>query len=109
MPFDMPFEVTWAELHDAMGDESTSLLERLEGQALPILAWVSPYLAALGVGAAVARVAALVRNRRLEPVRFPARHRHTDLRAVYFVKLAAGFPKYHVAMLPFWAVVMPTG
>ena len=54
MPFDMPFGVTWAELHDAVGGDS-DLRERLEGQALPILAWVSPYLAALFAAATVAR------------------------------------------------------
>jgi hypothetical protein len=103
MPFDMPFGVTYAELHDAVGGES-DLLQRLEGQALPILAWVSPYLAVLFVAATVARVAALVRHRRLEPVDFLL-GMGVLVCAVYFVKLAAGFPKYHVAMLPFWAVV----
>ncbi|HEY7064994.1 MAG TPA: glycosyltransferase family 39 protein [Chloroflexota bacterium] len=103
MPFDMPFGVTWAELHDAVGSDG-DLQERLEGQALPIVAWVSPYLAALFAGATVARVAAFVRRRRLEPVDFLL-GMGLVICGVYFVKLAAGFPKYHVAMLPFWAVV----
>ena len=103
MPFDMPFGVTWAELHDAVGGDG-DLWDRLEGQALPILAWVSPYLAALFVAATAARVAAFVRRRRLEPVDFLL-GMGVLVCAVYFVKLAAGFPKYHVAMLPFWAVV----
>src|SRR5207248_7189255 len=77
---------------------------RLDGQALPILGWVSPYLAALFVGATVARVAAFARHRRLQPVDFLLGI-GVLVCAVYFVKLAAGFPKYHVAMLPFWAVV----
>jgi hypothetical protein len=80
------------------------LSERLEGQVLPILAWVSPYLAALFVAATVARLAAFARRRRLEPVDFLLGI-GALICAVYFVKLAAGFPKYHVAMLPFWAVV----
>jgi len=104
MPFDMPFEVTWAELHDAVGGDG-DLLERLESQALPILAWVSPYLAALYVGAVVARIAAFLRRWRVEPVDFLLGI-GTLVCAVYFVKLAAGFPKYHVAMLPFWSVVI---
>jgi 4-amino-4-deoxy-L-arabinose transferase-like glycosyltransferase len=103
MPFDMPFGVTWAELHDAVGGDG-DLSERLEGQVLPILAWVSPYLAALFVAATVARLAAFARRRRLEPVDFLLGI-GALICAVYFVKLAAGFPKYHVAMLPFWAVV----
>ncbi|HZS00966.1 MAG TPA: glycosyltransferase family 39 protein [Chloroflexota bacterium] len=103
MPFDMPFGVTWAELHDAVGSEG-DLSERFDTQALPILAWVSPYLAALFVAATVARVATFARRRRLEPVDFVL-GMGILVCAVYFVKLAAGFPKYHVAMLPFWAVV----
>ncbi|HLH21558.1 MAG TPA: glycosyltransferase family 39 protein [Chloroflexota bacterium] len=103
MPFDMPFGVTWAELHDAVGSDG-DLSERFAAQALPILAWVSPYLAALFAAATMSRVAAFVRRRRLEPVDFLL-GAGLVIGAVYFVKLAAGFPKYHVAMLPFWAVV----
>ncbi len=106
LPFEMPFGVTWAELHDAVGsDGATDLLERIEPQALPVLAWVSPYLAALGVGALVARAAALVRQRRLETVDFLL-GMGLLVGIIYFVKLAAGFPKYHIAMMPFWAVAL---
>lgn len=106
MPFEMPFQVTWLELHDAVGSgHSAELAERVESQALPILAWVSPYLVAVYVGAGVARLAALARRRRLEPVDFLLGV-GTVIALVYFVKLAAGFPKYHIAMMPFWAVVL---
>ena len=105
MPFDMPFGVTWAELHDAVGGDHADPLQRLEPQALPILGWVSPYLVALFLGATVARVAALVRRRSLEPVDFLL-GMGILVCAVYFVKLAAGFPKYHAAMMPFWAVLI---
>ncbi len=105
LPFDMPLGVTWAELADALGGEHGALAERLETQALPILAWVSPYLTALFVGAAMARAVAFVRRRRLEPVDFLLGFGALVCLA-YFIKLAAGFPKYHIAMMPFWAVVI---
>jgi len=106
MPFEMPFQVTWLELRDALGDgQAGELAERLESQALPILAWVSPYLAAVYVAAGAARGVALVRQRRLEPIDLLFGF-GTVVALVYFVKLAAGFPKYHIAMMPFWAVVI---
>lgn len=106
LPFEMPFQVTWLELRDALGDGHTrELAERLESQTLPIVAWVSPYLVAVYVAAAVARVVALMRQRRVEPVDLLLGF-GTVVAVVYFVKLAAGFPKYHIAMMPFWAVVV---
>ncbi|MBI3965463.1 MAG: glycosyltransferase family 39 protein [Chloroflexi bacterium] len=106
-PWAMPFEVTWLELTDASGT-ARSWLTSLEGfkrAVAPITFWTSPYFALLCVGATVWRLARFVRTRRAEPL-------DTVLLLAgvifftYLIRSAGFFPKYHVAMLPLWCVVV---
>jgi 4-amino-4-deoxy-L-arabinose transferase-like glycosyltransferase len=105
MPFDMPFGVIWIELVDASTYSRGWLRspETLLSTLAPSLLWTGPYLVPLFAAAGVARLRGYVATRKVQPV---------DLLVgfglvvflIYLVKLAGGFPKYHIAMLPFWAV-----
>ena len=124
MPFDAPFRILAIELHDARG--SGSIYEKLAEMArhAPYVAlWVSPYLLALFIWAGVSRLWAIVtgpvvaglRRARRRPaegerwgawvVDFPLAAGGAIL-AVYLIKLAASFPKYHISMMPFVPVAV---
>ncbi|HEU5318547.1 MAG TPA: hypothetical protein VFX49_20710, partial [Chloroflexota bacterium] len=123
MPFLLPFQILQHELRDAAGSTSgwrenpRILLELVSYVAL----WVSPYLVFLFVWAGAARLTDLVvgpfvvLGRRL--LRRPAAGEPwgawavdfslvcgAAIGAAYLIKLAASFPKYHISMMPFWAV-----
>ena len=107
MPFEMHFQWTAWQLFDAsqytrswLGDAA-----RMRGELAPALVWTSPYLAAAFAALGMVRVAAWIKTRRAAPVDFLLLLGGLVL-VVYFVKLAANFPKYHVGMLPFWAVAL---
>lgn len=105
MPFEMPFAVTWIQLW--LAADSTAAWRdspAAAAQALgPGLLWAGTYLALLFLAAALARGRGYLVSRKAQPV---------DLLigfgllvyGVYLIKLAGGFPKYQVAMLPFWAL-----
>jgi hypothetical protein len=123
MPFAMPFRILAVELGDAAHsthgwrENPRVVLELVSYVAL----WVSPYLLLLFVWAGLARLADLV----VGPVfRLAARVARRPwagepwgawpidfvllaggaIGAAYLIKLAASFPKYHITMMPFWAV-----
>ena len=123
MPFLLPFIVLDHELRDAAGSTSSwrenprVLLELVSYVAL----WVSPYLIFLFVWSGLARVYDLLVGPVVSGARRVARRaveregwgmRPMDLAlmagagigAAYLIKLAASFPKYHISMMPFWAV-----
>jgi 4-amino-4-deoxy-L-arabinose transferase-like glycosyltransferase len=107
MPFAMPFEWTAWELFDAsrhtrgwLGD-----LARMRAEMAPPLAWVSPYLAGAFGALAAWRMAAWCRTRQAAPVDFLL-VLGGAIFGVYFIKLAANFPKYHVAMMPYWSAAL---
>jgi hypothetical protein len=125
MPFDAPFRILAIELHDATGaaasldQKARELFDHLVYVAL----WVSPYLIALFVWAGVARLVDLVsgpfvvgahRLLKRPLTREPWGAWAVDFSLVcggaigfaYLIKLAASFPKYHISMMPFWAVGM---
>lgn len=105
MPFDMPFAVTWLQLWlaaDSTGAWRNSPAAAARALA-PGLLWAGPYLVPLFLAAALTRARSLLLSRKVQAV---------DLLiglgllvyVVYLIKLAGGFPKYQVAMLPFWAL-----
>ena len=123
MPFLLPFRILDLELRDAAGssvswrENPRVLLDLVSYVAL----WVSPYLILLFVWAGLARVGDLT----VRPVAGllatpapPARAgepwgmRPVDFvllpagpsPPLYLIKLAASFPKYHITMMPFWAM-----
>jgi len=123
MPFLLPFQILDHELRDAAGSTSSwrenprLLLDLVSYVAL----WVSPYLIFLFVWAGLARLTDLLTG----PVRAGARRilrrpvagepwgawsvdfaliGGAAIGAAYLIKLAASFPKYHITMMPFWAV-----
>jgi len=123
MPFWLPFRILDLELRDAAGSSGSwrenprVLLDMVSYVAL----WVSPYLILLFVWAGLARlgdltvrpVAGLWRRLRRRPVGGePWGVRPVDfvllaggaVAAAYLIKLAASFPKYHITMMPLWAI-----
>jgi 4-amino-4-deoxy-L-arabinose transferase-like glycosyltransferase len=104
MPFDMPFAVTWIQLLDASSSRAWLRSPVTIAQTLaPSILWAGPYLALLFATAAVARLRRFLVVRRLEPIDLLIGFGALVF-VVYLIKQAGGFPKYHVAMLPFWAV-----
>jgi hypothetical protein len=105
MPFDMPFGVTWIEFLDASATPKGWLRspEAIAQTAAPSLLWTGPYLVPLFAAAGVARLRGFVATRKIQPVDLLIGF-GLLLFLVYLIKLAGGFPKYHIAMLPFWAV-----
>jgi hypothetical protein len=123
MPFDAPFRILAIELHDAttgassLAEKQRELLNHLVYVAL----WVSPYLIFLFVWAGAARLTDLVTQPFLIGARRALRRPAVGepwgawavdfslvcggaIGAAYLIKLAASFPKYHISMMPFWAV-----
>lgn len=105
MPFDMPFAVTWVELLDASGTSSRWLQSpRSLAQAVaPSLLWSGPLLGLLFAAAGMVRLRGYITTRQTQPIDLLIGF-GVLIFLVYLIKLAGGFPKYHVAMLPFWAV-----
>ncbi|MGI8424843.1 MAG: hypothetical protein ACR2NO_12170 [Chloroflexota bacterium] len=123
MPLDAPFRILAIELHDATA-RSGSLAEKqreLLDHIVYVGLWVSPYLIFLFVWSGAARLTDLVTQpfiigaRRV--LKRPAAGEPWGAWAVdfslvcggaigaaYRIKLAASFPKYHISMMPFWAV-----
>lgn len=123
MPFMLPFQILDHELRDAAG--STSSWRENPRVVLDLLSyvglWVSPYLILLFVGSGLARVADLVVRPFVVGWQRIARKSVSGdpwgmwgpdfalmcgagIGALYLIKLAASFPKYHITMMPFWAV-----
>jgi hypothetical protein len=125
MPFWYPFRILQLELQEAAGSSGAwrenprVLLDLVSEVAL----WVSPYLVLLFLWALGARLgdlalrpfAVLGRRLRGRPAAGePWGARPVDLvllaglaiGATYLLKLAASFPKYHVSMLPLWALAV---
>ena len=104
MPFDMPFAVTWVQLW--LATESTGSWLRspaaLAGALTPALLWAGPYLSLLFAAAGLARLRSYLLTRKIQVVDLLVGF-GTLVYLVYLIKLAGGFPKYHVAMLPFWS------
>ena len=125
MPFWFPFRILQLELTEAAGSTSAwrkdprILLDLVSSVAL----WISPYLIALFLWAAVARAYDLL----IAPVvaggrRLLRRPRAGEpwgtwaadfalgsgaaIGAAYLIKLAGSFPKYHISMMPFWAIAV---
>jgi 4-amino-4-deoxy-L-arabinose transferase-like glycosyltransferase len=108
MSFEMPFQVLWSEFHDAAGSSSAwrSNPHILAELVAYVTLWISPYLLGLFLFAAVWRVGALFVSRPafvLQPVDVVLAA-GGGLALLYLLKLAASFPKYHIAMMPMWAV-----
>ncbi|MCC7104563.1 MAG: glycosyltransferase family 39 protein [Chloroflexi bacterium] len=105
MPFTMPFEVVWLELIDAAGSSRGWMrsVEAFAAVVAPPLLWASPFLGLLVAAAGLSRLAGFVRKPRLEPADLAIGFGAVVF-IVYLIKLAGGFPKYHIAMLPFWAI-----
>ena len=123
MPFDAPFRILAIELHDATGAAASlqDKLNELRDHLVYVALWVSPYLIFLFVWAGLARLTDLLTQpfvtgaRRLMKrplVGEPWGAWAVDFSLVcggaigfaYLIKLAASFPKYHISMMPFWAV-----
>lgn len=123
MPFDAPFRILAIELHDAtagassLAEKQRELLDHLVYVAL----WVSPYLIFLFVWAGTARLTDLVTQPFVIGTRRALKRTAVEepwgawavdfslvcggaIGAAYLIKLAASFPKYHISMMPFWAV-----
>jgi hypothetical protein len=123
MPFALPFQILSTELLDAAHstggwrEDPRQLVDMLSYVAL----WISPYLILLFVWAGLARLSDLL----LSPIaRLRARLAKRPwtgepwgawpvdfvllcgaaIGTAYIIKLAASFPKYHISMMPFWAV-----
>ncbi|HEV2122214.1 MAG TPA: glycosyltransferase family 39 protein [Chloroflexota bacterium] len=108
MPFKMPFYVLWVEFFDAAGSSSTwrSRPEALAEMVAHVSLWVSPYLVLLFVIAVLWRLGDIVFGGpalRLRPVDVVLASGGA-LGLLYLVKLASSFPKYHISMMPMWAV-----
>ncbi|MCC6178617.1 MAG: hypothetical protein IT305_25205 [Chloroflexi bacterium] len=104
MPIDYTLDVVRNEALEssqATRDRLVSLSAFANGAA-PALLWIGPFSCLLFVSAGLPALWRLLRGRGLDA---------TDLLVVlgaaiylaYIMKLAGGFPKYHVAMLPLWA------
>jgi hypothetical protein len=123
MPFWFPFRILQLEFAESAGSTDTwrsnpaALLELVSHVAL----WVSPYLMALFVCASLIRafdlvigpVVALARRALQRPITAePWGARPIDfvlgcgavIGAAYLIKEAGSFPKYHISMMPFWAL-----
>lgn len=107
MPFEMPFAVTWIELVDA-SDASRAWLRSplafVRTVGLPLL-WAGPYLVPLFAACGLARLRGYALTWKVQPVDLLIGF-GTLIYLVYLIKLAGGFPKYHIAMMPFWAVAV---
>ncbi len=104
MPFDMPFAVTWIELLDAAGTSKgwlQSPMTLAQTLAVPVL-WSGPFLALLFATAGLARLRGFAVTRKIQPVDLLIGF-GVLIFAVYLIKMAGEFPKYHIAMLPFWS------
>ena len=105
MPFEMPFAVTWIQL--GLAADSTAAWRSSPAAAAralaPGLLWAGPYLALLFAAACAGRLGGYAASRKAQPVDFLLGF-GVLVYVVYLIKLAGGFPKYHVAMLPFWAM-----
>ena len=124
MPFWLPFRILDIELRDATSSPAAwrenprALLDMVSYVAL----WVSPYLILLFVWAGLARLGDLLLRPPLLLWRWlrggPAERRAVGrppgglrprlaggaIAVAYLIKLAASFPKYHISMMPLWAV-----
>jgi hypothetical protein len=123
MPLALPFQILSTELLDAAHstrgwrEDPGLLVDMVSYVAL----WISPYLILLFVWAGLARLTDLVvgpvlmLGRRL--AKRPAQGEPWGawpidfvllcggaIGTAYLIKLAASFPKYHITMMPFWAV-----
>ena len=125
MPFWLPFRILDMELRDATSSPAAwrenprALLDMVSYVAL----WVSPYLILLFAWAGFARLGDLLLRPPLHLWRWlrggppggePWGARPVDfvlasgaaISLAYLIKLAASFPKYHISMMPLWAVAI---
>jgi hypothetical protein len=109
MPFDMPFAVTWIEFLSASQSPGGWLRSPTAAmQALaPSLLWAGPYLATLFACAGLNGLRESIVTRSIQAIDLYIGF-GVVVYVVYLIKLAGGFPKYHIAMMPFWAVVAAT-
>jgi 4-amino-4-deoxy-L-arabinose transferase-like glycosyltransferase len=107
MPFDMPFAVTWIEFLDASGTSKDWLRSptAIAQTLAPSLLWTGPYLVPLFAAAGLARLRGYLATRKVQPVDLLVGFGLVVF-VVYLIKLAGGFPKYHIAMLPSWSVAV---
>ena len=104
MSFDYTFTVATREALDSGAstrDRFVSWNAFVNGVA-PAILWIGPFFCLLFVAAGLPRLWRLLRGRGLEPGDLVV-VLGAAIYLVYIVKLAGGFPKYHAAMLPFWA------
>ena len=102
MPMDLPFATLWQEFTDA--SESTrqwrESFEKLISAVSPVAWWISPALLVLGLAALVQRGRDFLEPREphvIDVVLILA----AGIYAIYLIKLAGLFPKYHITALPF--------
>jgi hypothetical protein len=125
LPFWYPFRIMQLEFQEAAGssrawkENPRVLLDLVSDVAL----WISPYLVLLFLWAGLARLGDLALRpfsvlwRRVR--RQPVEGEHWGARpvdfvllaglaigATYLIKLAASFPKYHISMMPLWAIAV---
>lgn len=105
MPWGMPFAVLWVEFTDA--SESTKGWRESFGAFLaavsPSAYWLSPTFLILAVAAMVTRGRELLltrRGRTVDIILVMA----VGVYAIYLIKLAGLFPKYHISAVPFLAL-----
>lgn len=112
MPWDLPFATLWVEFVDASGStrEWRESPEKFVGAVAPSAYWISPALLVLFGAALIRRVRDFLIWRRadlLDVVMVMG----LGIYAVYLIKLAGLFPKYHIAAVPFlslaaaWVIV----
>jgi hypothetical protein len=123
MPFWLPFRVLEIEFADAARSTGgwRENPRRLVDMVGHVALWISPYLIALFVWAALARLADLFLAPLARLGRWILRRPAAGgpwgawpidfillsggaIGAAYLIKLAASFPKYHISMMPLWAV-----
>ncbi len=102
MPMDLPFATLWQEFMDA--SESTrqwrESFETFISAVSPVAWWISPALLVLSLAALIQRGRDFLETRQphvIDVVLILA----AGIYAVYLIKLAGLFPKYHITALPF--------
>ncbi|MFN0071289.1 MAG: glycosyltransferase family 39 protein [Chloroflexota bacterium] len=102
MPWDYPFVTLWQEFTDA--SESTrqwrESFEKFITAVSPVAWWISPGFLVLGLAALPLRIRDIIQARRAHPIDVIL-ILAVGIYAVYLIKLAGFFPKYHITALPF--------
>lgn len=106
MPWELPFVTLWAEFVDA--SESTRRWRESFAAFItavsPVAWWISPAFLVLSGAAFVLRIRDFIETRRphvIDVILILA----LGIYAVYLIKLAGFFPKYHITALPFMSII----